>query len=102
MPISVLRVFGDRNAAVKRSAVVIDFPPPPQPDASAATLALASVVLTRKSTPKAVARCRKRVTRALERLAVTPSLRGMPDPADAARAVRKACSACGKCAGPGI
>lgn len=82
---------------VEAEAVVIDFPTRPRVAESAAALALASVVLTRKSTPKAIARCRKRVTRALERLAVTPTLRGA-EPNSAAELIRQSCFACGQCA----
>lgn len=65
----------------------------------AARLALSALVLARKQTPSAIARCRRLSGRALGRLLVTPIMRGLPDPQDAADVLHRVCETCGRCEG---
>ncbi len=69
------------------------------PSVAVASLAMASLLMTRKTTPRALKRCRKRMQRASDRLEITEARNGAALPKDAIAALAKACAACGRCEG---
>lgn len=63
-------------------------------EGEAAILALTSLLLTPKRTARAVKRCERRMTRAVERIKAST----LPTATAAATQLSRACAACGRCA----